>query len=214
MTRAYGSIYDITVTLGGESINYPGDTPYSRDLLSAVSGYGECSLSRLTMSAHAGTHLDAPAHFIQGGKTIDQYLARDFILPAQVVEITDPEMIRTNELENIRIEPGEALLFKTQNSVKGLCRSGVLSDNFVYLSEEAAEFCASKKVGLVGIDYISVERLDEEQFPVHRILLGNNRLILEGVDLLEVPPGSYTLVCLPLKIEGCEASPVRAILVG
>ncbi len=212
--HVFESIYDITVTLGEESIDYPGDTPYSRESISTVNDTGGgCALSRLTMSAHSGTHIDAPAHFIEGGRTLDKYLVTDFILPATVVQIMDPELIRVNELERVIIEPGQALLFKTQNSIQGRSRSGVLSDNFVYLSEAAAEFCVTKKVGLVGIDYISVERLDSEDFPVHRRLLDNNRLILEGVDLMDVPPGSYTLICLPLKMKKCEASPVRAILI-
>jgi len=116
------------------------------------------------------------------------------------------------ELENLDIEPGDALLFKTDNSISSRCRNGVFFESFVYLSSEAADFCVEKKVSLVGIDYISIEKYGDETFPSHRKILGNNILILEGIDLKAVPPGKYTLLCLPLKIKGGEASPVRAIL--
>jgi arylformamidase len=207
-------VYDISVVLGEESIDYPGDTPYSRELIGTIKDTGICDLSKLTMSAHSGTHVDSPAHFIPGGKTVDQYSVTDFILPAQVVKIEDKEAIRPRELENLQIERGDALLFKTENSRQGRSRSGVFSEEFVHLSLEAADLCVEKEVGLVGIDYITIERYGDNAFPVHRKLLGNNLVVLEGIDLSEVPPGRYTLICLPLKIKGCESSPVRAILLG
>ena len=207
-----GQIYDITVTLGGGSIDYPGDPPYRREQISALRDGGAYDLSLLQMSAHAGTHIDAPAHFIPGGRTIDQYAAGDFILPAHVISIESKESIRVSELEDVDIRPGDAVLFKTDNSRSGRCRSGTLSPVYVSLSEEAAEFIIGKKTGLAGIDYISAERHGETGFPVHKALLRNGILLLEGIDLGQVPEGAYTLWCLPLKIAGGEASPVRAIL--
>ncbi|MEW6367805.1 MAG: cyclase family protein [Acidobacteriota bacterium] len=205
-------VYDISVTLGGDSIDYPGDTPFSRDLVWTLREGGLYDLSRLTMSAHSGTHLDSPAHFIAGGKTIDQFSVSEFILPAEVVEIEDKRVIRPAELERLQIEPGGALLFKTENSRQGRSRSAVFSEQFVYLSPEAADVCATKGVRLVGIDYITIEQYGDQAFPTHRRLLGRDVLILEGIDLGAVSPGRYTLLCLPLRIKGCEASPVRAIL--
>jgi arylformamidase len=207
-------VYDISVVLGEESIDYPGDTPYSRELIWTIKDTGICDLSKLTLSAHSGTHIDSPAHFIRGGKTIDQYSVTDFILPAQVVTIEDKEAVRPYELENLQIERGDALLFKTENSRQGRSRSGVFSEEFVYLSLEAADLCIEREVALVGIDYVTIERYGDNAFPVHRRLLGNNSLVLEGIDLSGVPLGRYTLICLPLKIKGCESSPVRAILLG
>ena len=104
-------IYDISVRLGDESINYPGDTPYSRELIQNIKDGGICDLSKLVMSAHSGTHIDAPAHFIQGGKTLDQYELRDFILPAQVIEIRDKLSVRPTELENLAIGAGRPFFF-------------------------------------------------------------------------------------------------------
>jgi len=211
--QGYKIVYDISVLLGTESINYPGDTPYSRDLMLPIEDSG-ISVSKLVMSAHSGTHLDAPLHFIPKAKSIDEYSVQQFILTAQVVNIEDREAIRPSELESLDIKPGDALLFKTDNSTSERCRSGVFSENFVYLSPEAADFCVEKKVSLVGIDYNTIDRYGDEAFPVHHKLLGSNILILEGINLKGVPTGRYTLFCLPLKIKGGEAAPVRAILVG
>ena len=211
--KLHKGIYDISVLLGSESIVFPKDTPYSRDLILTIEDSGICNVSKLVLSTHSGTHVDAPSHFIPNAKSIDQYSVQELVLPAQVVRIEDRESIRLSELENLDVKQGDALLFKTNNSISGQCTNGVFSENFVYLSDKAAEFCAEKKASLVGIDYVTIDRYGDEAFPAHRKLLGSGILILEGINLREVPPGKYTLFCLPLKIKDSEAAPVRAILV-
>lgn len=213
MMNRYEAIYDISVWLGAESIDYPGTIPFSREPIETAKDSAINENSKLVMSAHSGTHLDFPAHFIPGGKHIDDYPAQRFILPAQVVGIKDKEAVRPSELKDLDIKPGDALLFKTDNSIGGRCVSGVFCESFVYMLPEAADFCVDKKVSLIGIDYGSPDRYGDEDFPVHRKLLGNGILILEGINLKEVPPGRYTLFCPPLKIKGAEGSPARAILI-
>jgi len=213
MMNRYEAVYDISVSLGAESIDYPGHPPFSWEPIGRTKGRGALELSKLVMSAHAGTHIDFPAHFIPNGKHIDDYPIRRFIPPAQVVTIEDKEAIRPSELENRDIKPGDALLFKTDNSISGRCTSGAFSKSFVYMSPEAADFCVEKKVSLVGIDYGSIDRYSDENFPAHHKLLGNDILILESINLKEVPPGRYTLFCPPLKIKGAEGSPAHAILI-
>jgi len=210
--KRYKDIYDISVLLGSESIVFPNDTPYSRDSVLTIESSGICNVSKLVLSTHYGTHIDAPYHFIQNGKSIDQYLVQEFILPAQVIEIKDTESIRRPELEPLDIKQGDALLFKTNNSASGRSIGGIFSEDFVYLSTEAADFCAKKRVSLLGIDYATIDKYGDMNFPAHRTLLKKGILILEGVYLKDVPVGQYTLFCLPLKIKGGEASPVRAIL--
>ena len=117
-------------------------------------------------------------------------------------------------MEKIRIDPGDALLFKTENSRSGRCKSGAFSEDYVYLSEEAADLCIEKGVGLIGIDYITIDRYKDATFAIHHKILGNDILILEGIDLSEVPPGRFTLFCPALKIKNGEASPVRAFLLA
>ena len=206
-------VYDISVSLGDESIDWPGNPPYSRELISKIEDGAYCNLSKLVMPTHVGTHIDTPAHYIARGKDLDEYPIEKWILPAQVVSIKDKKVILPAELENLDIKPGEALLFKTENSISAHSTGGVFWENFVYLSPEAADFCVEKKVGLVGIDYVSVDKYDNKAFPVHHKLLGNEILILEGINLKDVPPGKYTLFCLPLKIKGAEGAPARAVLI-
>jgi len=209
-----GRIYDISVVLGEESIDFPGDEPFSHTWTERMQDGGVCDLSCLRMSAHAGAHLDSPAHFLRGGKTLDQFPLQEFIRPAQVIEIRDPECVGTAEWEPLEISTGDAILFKTENSRSGRNRGGVFSERFVYLSGEAAALCVRRKVGLVGLDAISIERYGDKGFPAHRHLMESGVLILEGIHLGHVPAGRYTLFCLPLKLSGCEASPVRAVLLG
>lgn len=209
----FDRVYDISVLLGEQSIDYPGDTPYARDLIWTIAESGTCNLSRLGMSAHSGTHVDAPYHFIEDGRKIDECPVADFILPAVVVEVEDEISITPGEIEGKDIRPGDAVLFKTGNSRSGRCRSGTFSEAFVHLSAEAAGHLVRCEVRLVGIDYVTIERFGDDRFPSHHTLLGHGIFVLEGIDLTEVPVGRYTLFCLPLRIKGAEASPVRAILV-
>ena len=208
----FEEIYDISALLGAGSIDYPGDRPYERRALRVAEKGIVHDLSLLDMTAHSGTHIDAPAHFVPGGKTIDGYDVRDFILPARVVNVADAEAVRPSALDGLNIRPGEAILFKTEKSASGLCTSGAFSESYVYITPEAAEVCVEKGVRLVGIDYISVDRFGDETYPAHRKLLESGTLILEGIDLRAVPEGRYTLFCAPLKIAGGEAAPARAFL--
>ncbi len=205
-------MYDISVAVGEESVHYPGDTPYVREVVSRIADGADYDLSTIAMSAHCGTHIDAPAHFIAGGKTIEQYPVTEFVRSALVVPVEGRDAIVSGDLEQLSIEPGDALLCRTDNSLRGLPRSRVFSEQYVYLSQEAAQTCVEMGVGLVGIDYISVDRFGDDAYPAHRTLLGNGVFVLEGIDLSQVPPGRYILCCLPLKLAQCEASPVRAIL--
>jgi arylformamidase len=213
MRQSHKEIYDISVSLGDEAIDWPGNPPYIREMVSRIADGAYCDLSKITMTVHVGTHVDTPAHFISGAKNLDEFPIEHWIRPAHVVSIKDEKLIQPGELASLDIEPGDALLFKTTNSTSGRSTSGVFSEDFVYPSPEAAHFCVEKKVSLVGIDYGSVDRRSESYFPTHHELLGNGILILEGINLKDVPPGKYTLFCLPLKIKGAEGAPARAVLV-
>jgi len=204
--------YDVSVLLGEESVEYPGDPPYSREILSDTLKGAEYELSRITMSSHAGTHIDAPSHFIRGGKSIDRYNAGDFVLSAVVLNIADPEKVGHAEIMLGEIEAGDAVLLKTNNSRSGLVSSGRFSAHYVYLSPDAADLLVAKKVAMVGIDYLSVDRSGDEAMPVHKKLLASGVLILENINLANVPPGRYIILCPPLKIRA-ESAPTRAILI-
>jgi arylformamidase len=170
-------------------------------------------LSALTLSSHAGTHLDFPSHLLRGGKTQEAYSLKRFIIPAEVISVPGEGPILPSSLRSCKIIKGQALLFKTSNSEKHLMHQAAFSEEFVCLSPDAARLCAAEGVGLVGIDYLSVDKYGDDSLPVHRILLENDIVILEGIDLAAVPCGRYSLICLPMSIEDAEASPVRAALV-
>ena len=161
-------LYDISVRIGDESIDYPGDTPYSIEKTAKLEENGLYDLSTLKMSAHTGAHLDSPSHFLSDGKTIDQIPLQRFILSAQVVSVEDKESVRSAEVADLVVREGDALLFKTENSTSGRSRSGMFTENFVCLSAEAADFCVRKGVSLVGLDYISIEKYGDQHFPAHR----------------------------------------------
>jgi arylformamidase len=210
-TPCFRAVYDISLVLG-EAAAYPGDAPYSRVMESEIASGADYDLSTLTICAHAGTHLDAPAHLIAGGKTLDQYPLNRFLLPARVVPVDDDESIPRDALKDVDVRAGEALLFKTRNSLCGLSRQSTFTEDFVYLSKDAAQLCQDLGASLVGIDYLSVDKYGNDAAPVHRLLLENDVLILEGIDLKEVSPGEYFLICSPLRIKGAEAAPARAVL--
>lgn len=207
------AIYDISTPLGAGAVDWPGLPVYSRELISEIKSGGPANISQLSMVCHAGTHVDTPFHFVANGKNLDDYPVTDWILPAQVVVIKDREAIRPAELASLDIKPGEAILFQTENSRLGRCVKGEFDPDFVYVSAEAADYLVKKKIALLGIDYGSVDRTDNEQMSAHHKLLGGGVRIVENINLKDVPADRYTLFCLPLKIGGAEGAPARAVLV-
>lgn len=209
---AYKEIYDLSLRLGSEAANYPGDPPYQRrPVYSMDSGQGY-ELSALSLSAHAGTHLDFPSHFIPGGPNQDHFPLERFILPARVVQAQGAGPLGPGVVEGQDLPPGGAVLFKTSNSLSGLASSGVYRRRYAHLTPALARACLEAGVSLVGLDYLSVDGPDPDGHPVHHLLLGAGVLILEGLNLTQPAPGDYTLVCLPIKLGGSEAAPARAVL--
>lgn len=202
------TIHDISVVLGEQHITYPGDPEYRR----AKPSDEDREAMLLQMCTHSGTHLDAPAHFFPESHRLDDFDPDQFILPAQVVEILDPVAVRAEDLAEVETNPGEAILFRTGNSHSGRAVSGSFSDRYVHLSRGAAQWCVDRQLKLVGLDYISVDAHGSGDHDAHEILLSNGLLALEGINLAEVRPGRYTLICLPLRMKDAEASPVRAVL--
>jgi len=165
--------------------------------------------SVICMGTHTGTHIDAPAHFIKRGKTIDQFPLDTFVGECLVVDCSSvEEMIMKDDLPS-EIQTGTIVLLKTSNSL--LSATGPFYPEFVYLSVEAADHLVSSKVKAVGIDYLSIER-NQPGHPTHKALLSHNIPIIEGLRLAEVQRGIYYLTCFPLKFIRTEAAPARAVL--
>lgn len=169
------------------------------------------NLSAISMGSHTGTHMDAPLHFIRGGKGIDKMPLDATVGRARVIEIHDAESIKPEELAHHRIRRGERILFKTQNSLRGWKAKSFIED-FVFISKEAACFLRDRGVRVVGVDYLSVGGFKKDGIETHKTLLEAGIWIIEGLNLLGVKRGKYDLICLPLKLDEGDGAPARAIL--
>jgi arylformamidase len=168
------------------------------------------NLTQCSFSAHTGTHVDAPRHFLPQGAAIDA-LPLDAVLgPCRVVRIQDPEAVRPAELPGDLL-PGERVLFKTDNSCKYNSLRKFI-ETFIYVSREAAEALVAAGVRTVGIDYLSVGGFSQDLAETHVILLSAGIWIIEGLDLSRVESGRYELACLPLRLVGADGAPARAAL--
>ncbi len=207
-------IHDISLRLPDRAVPYPGDPPFACEFLRAIGGGDSCNLSSLAMSLHRGTHLDAPLHFLDGGKSLDAYPLERFVLPAVVVDVPSAPAVLAEHLAGLPPLAGQAVLLRTDNSRRGWCHTPPFRDDFVHLSLPAARRLIDLQASLVGIDYPTIEARGDPAHPVHRALLAADVLILEGLDLSAVRSGRYTLQCLPLPLKATEASPVRAALIS
>ena len=166
--------------------------------------------SLVAMDSHAGTHIDAPAHYVNGGKTIDEVGLDSFNGPCRVLDLSKlKEFVTKEDLVQFQIKKGEIILLKTKNSNKK--PNDEFDYSFVYLDSRGADYLASKKVRCVGIDYLGIERT-QDGHETHGFLLSNGIPIIEGLRFAGVKGGKYELVCLPLAYVGLEAAPCRAVL--
>ena len=203
---------DVSVTIHSNLPVWPGNPGVDLTPVHSFPQGDEVTLSKISLGAHTGTHMDAPLHFIRAGKTVDEVPLDIGLGLARVIEIEHPEVILPEELDQHDIKADERILFKTKNSGRDLWAKEVFTEDFVYISTEAGGYLADRGVKLVGVDYASVGGYQKNEPEVHRALLGNGVWIVEGLVLEGVAPGVYELLCLPLKLKGLEASPVRALL--
>ena len=204
-------IHDITVPLSADLPVYPGDPPVVIDSWKSIAAGDHSNLSRITLSTHSGTHIDPPRHFIDSGICVDEIPLGLLVGKALVVEIAGVKEIGRDELERLRVRGVDRLLLKTDNSE--LWNDGAFHHDYAALTVEGARFLLEAGVKLIGIDYLSIESFEGDG-EVHRMLLDNGVLILEGLTLADVIPGDYQLICLPLKVKGGDGAPVRALLIG
>ncbi len=203
--------YDISIPITPNLPVWPGDPSVKLTPASQIAAGDTANVTHLAMSAHTGTHVDAPYHFLEGGVTLEKVPLETMIGPAYVLYLPEVERITAADLEAAAIPEGTTrLLFKTRNSEIWRCETAFQTE-FVALTPDAAQFLVDREVQLVGIDYLSIAPFDEGR-PTHEILLGAGMLIIEGLDLSTVPPGNYTLYCLPLNLQGVDGAPARVIL--
>jgi arylformamidase len=207
-------ILDISVSLSSELPVWPGDPPIVLERYRRISEGNTSNDSRIACSVHSGTHVDAPSHFVKNGATVEQLPLDVLIGSATVVELLTVSTITAQILEAQSLQAEtKRLLLKTKNSVLWNDPAHKFNPDFVALNSAAAEWIASKGIHLVGIDYLSIQMFNDKEPRTHRILLDAGIVIVEGLDLRNVGPGTYQLICLPIKLTGIEGAPARAVLI-
>ncbi len=205
-------IYDCTLTLKQGVVVYPGDPPFTSELVTEDGVGGECRIRRLSMGSHTGTHIDAPAHLLPGGRTLEQFPLQLWLGPVRVVAVASEREVKAEDLGRADPRGCTRLFIKTQNSTLWNDCPHLFVKDHVYLSAEAARYLAGLQLLLVGFDYLSVDRYGDHTLPAHHILLEQGIPIVEGLNLASVRPGDYQLVCAPLCLAHAEAAPARVFL--
>lgn len=203
-------IIDISAPLRARMPSYPGDPPFAKEAARSRRLGDAAEVSRLTLSSHAGTHVDVPFHFVEGGAELPAVGLSAFVGPCRVVEIGGVRCVDAADVEALAPAAGERILFNTDNAALW-ARDDFVTD-YVYLTAAAAQVLADRGVALVGWDYLSIEEYGAGDAPAHRALLTAGVLILEGLDLADVKAGEYFLAALPLALAGGDGAPARAVL--
>jgi arylformamidase len=206
------TIYDISLTLSAALPIWPSHLPYEISLARAIERGDRSNVSRLQMTAHTGTHVDAPLHFIPGGRSVEALDLNVLVGPARVVQALEAEVIDASLLESLDLPAGAArLLFHTRNSRFWANGEPGFREDYVALDASGAQWIVDHGVRLVGVDYLSVALFNDTVAP-HRILLEAGVIPVEGLNLTGIEPGEYQLACLPLKVGGGDGAPCRAVL--
>ncbi|MFN0123369.1 MAG: cyclase family protein [Blastocatellia bacterium] len=204
-------IHDVTVSISNDLPVYPGDPAIRIEQIQSIAAGNICCVSELHLNTHIGTHIDPPAHFIDGGATLDQLPLDVLIGVARVVDAGDRPFIDAAFLEQIDLAGVTRVLFKTRNSLLW-DQTTEFHREFVYIETDAARWLVRHGVTLVGIDYLSVEKFNFVTPDTHYALLGANVIIVEGLNLRDITPGDYELICLPLKLKNGDGGPARVVL--
>lgn len=203
-------IYDVSMTLREGMPVYAGSPPFLRPVTHRLAAGDGANESRLELGCHCGTHVDAPLHFIDGAAGADRIPPEALLGPTRVVQVSG-DAIDAPDLAPLAWGGVERVLFRTRNSDHWK-RGGGFDERYVHLTAEGAAFLVARRLKLVGIDSLGIERFGAPEPAAHRALLGAGVVILEGLMLAEVPPGDYDLFCGPLRIEGSDGAPARVFL--
>jgi arylformamidase len=195
-------IIDITRTLSGKTVSFPGDPPPQFSQRDA----GLYLISDLVMNSHSGTHIDAPVHYLKTGDTIDTVPLDHLIGPCRVIDVSSVgSEITASDLKS-RLGTSKRILLKTKFSGETQFR-----EDYPHLSLDAAELLSAHGILSVGIDSFSIEAFVCDG-SVHRKLLGNGCIIIELLDLSVVNEGDYEMAALPLRLAGLDGAPARVVL--
>lgn len=197
--------------LGGGTPAWPGSPGAIVERLKSLADGDPAEVTSLTLDVHTGTHVDAPAHMLGGAPTMDGYALESGIGEVIVADSGEASLIDAGVLASLDLPEGcTRLLLRTANSARPKLQEEFASD-YAALTVSGAEWLVSQRIELIGIDYVSIQLFDDP-IETHLVLFRAGIVILEGLRLEAVEPGSYELLCLPLPLAGAEASPARAVL--
>jgi len=206
-------IYDISVPIRSGGLVYPGNPEIDIALQQAVAKGAGANVSTIRFGSHTGTHADAARHFFDDGQTVDKIPLERLIGPSLLLSFADDvRSVGAAELRAHDIKGQTRILLRTRNSAF-LSQNEFVKD-YTYLAPDGAQYLVDQGVELVGIDYLSIEQFHSGHHLTHRTLLERSVVIVEGLDLSVPPPGKYQFICLPLRIEGCDGAPARAVLIA
>lgn len=206
-------IYDVSVPIRDGGLIYPGNPEIHVSLQQSITLGAGANVSNLSFGSHTGTHVDAEHHFFENGATVDQIPLETVMGPATVLAFgPDVMAVTAADLAKHDLSGVSRLLLKTRNSGY-LTQDPAFHQDFTYLAPDGAEYLVKLGVKLVGIDYLSIEQFHSGHHRTHLTLLGAGVVIVEGLNLLDVPQGVYTFFCFPIKLAGCDGAPARAVLV-
>ena len=206
-------IYDISVPIRSGGLVYPGNPEIEIVLQQAVAKGAGANVSSIRFGSHTGTHADAARHFFDDGQTVDKIPLERLIGPALLINFPDDvRAVSAADLRKHNLKGQKRVLLRTRNSA--LLSQREFVPDYTYLAPDGAQYLVDAGVELVGVDFLSIEQFHSGHHKTHRILLGRSVVILEGLDLSVPTPGEYELICLPLRIEGCDGAPARAVLIA
>ncbi|MBU9714087.1 arylformamidase [Evansella tamaricis] len=203
-----GEWIDITQPLTSRIANWPGDTPFSYEVVATKAETGSVNIGKITTSTHIGTHIDAPFHFKNDGEKVSELDINIYIGMCRIIDVSGYSQINKTVLCKANITGVTRILLKT--SVPNNAEQ--FPSTIPYITEEGANYLGENGVKLVGVDVPSVDPLDSKELVGHHSLHKNGIHILENVMLDNINPGDYDLIALPLAIEEGDGSPVRAVL--
>jgi arylformamidase len=208
MTR----IHDISVPVKTGGLVYPGNPEIDIQLQQAISRGAGANVSTISFGSHTGTHVDAARHFFDDGETVDHIPLDSLIGPCIVLAFDSSVMsVSASDLAEHNLKGNSRVLIRTRNS--GFLHDTEFHRDYTFLAPDGAEYLVSLGVRLVGVDYLSIEQFRSVHHRTHRTLLEKKIVIVEGLNLQDIAPGEYDLICLPLRLEGGDGAPARAVLV-
>jgi len=203
-------LIDVTVPLDASLATYPNNVAFSLEAIKRLARGDSSNVSALHMSAHTGTHVDAPRHFYDEGTGTEALPLEMLVGRTRVIELRTRAGITADDLSAVDLSEEVRLLIKTQNS--RLWGDPEFHSDYIGVTESGAKYLVDHGIKVVGVDYLSVEVFRTPGAPAHHLLLGAGTIVIEGLNLRDVDPGVYEMLCLPLKVVGSDGAPARVVL--